>query len=194
MAGFSILAALANSTDPPPPHPNCAFKDPSGWDYMHTDPSLFQDFIMRYSQAKDINSIEKARSAHFELTRSILQFCVHGEIIDEGPVPSDVVFGAGRYAAKEDTRIFWMPSPGQGRDPVLCLSVHHDLSDEVRKLAFVENAVVAEVGASFLEKFKEDKTYIYIHVHGPTVFFSLGVRRDEVERLLERSKDWAIQE
>lgn len=185
---------MANSDDTKPPQPNCAFKDPSGWDYMDTEPSLFRDFFMRYIQAKDTNSIEEARRAHFEFTRSILQFCVHGEIIEEGSLPGDVVFGAGRYAAKEDTKIFWMPSPARDVVPVLCLSVHHDLSDEVRKLAFVENAIVAEVGASFLEKFKEDEAYIYIHIHAPAQFFSLGIRRDEVSRLLERSEAWAIQE
>ncbi|KAG6363496.1 hypothetical protein INS49_008596 [Diaporthe citri] len=193
VAGFSILAAMANSKDTPP-QPNYAFKHPSGWAYMNTEPSLVQDFIMRYSQANDINSIEEARSAHFEFTRSLLHFCVHGEIIDQGSLPSDVVFGFGRYAAKEDTKIFWMPSPVQARVPVLCLSVHHDLSEEAGRLAFVESAIVAEVGASFLEKFNENETYIYIQIHGPTQFFSLGLRRDEILRLVERSKAWAVQE
>lgn len=161
---------------------------------MDSEPSNLQNFIMRYSSAIDTNSIDEARTAHFEFTRSILQLCVHGEIIEEGSLPSDVVFGPGRYAAREDTKIFWVPSPVQGRVPLLCLSVHHDLGDEVRKFAFVEGAIRAKVGASLLEKFKEDETYIYIQIHAPAEFFSIGVRRDEVLRLLERSKAWAIQE
>ncbi|KAI7780316.1 hypothetical protein LA080_016164 [Diaporthe eres] len=196
VAGFSVLAALAKSNDPKPlpplPPPSCAFKDPSGWEYMNTDPSLYQDYYMRIYQAFKINSIEEARSAHFEYTRSILQFCVHGEIIEEGSLPNDVVFGMGHYAAKEDTKIFWMASPVQDTVPILCLSVHHDLSDEWQ-LPFAQSAIVAGLGASFFEKFKENETYAYIHIHTPTKLFWLRFHRDEVSHLLERSKAWAVQ-
>lgn len=147
-AGFSILAAMAKSNDPePPPRPNYAFKDPSGWQYMDSEPSNLQNFIMRYSQAIDTNSIDEARTAHFEFTRSILQLCVHGEIIEEGSLPSDVVFGPGRYAAREDTKIFWVPSSVQGRVHLLCVSVHHDLGDEVRKSAFVSGRRLAQASS-----------------------------------------------
>lgn len=196
VAGFSVLAALAKSNDPepppPPPPPNCAFKHPSGWEYVNTDPSLYQDYYMRIYQAIKINSIEEARVAHFEYTRSLLQFCVHGEIIEEGSLPNDVVFGIGHYAAKEDTKVFWMASPVQDAVPILCLSVHHDLSDEWQP-AFAQSAIVAGLGASFFEEFKENETYAYIHIHAPTKLFWLRFHRDEVSHLLERSKAWAVQ-
>lgn len=161
---------------------------------MDTEPSLFQDFITRYSQAVDINSIEAARSAHFDFTRSILQFCVHGEIIEEGSVPSDVLFGAGRYVAKEDTKIFWMPSPDQDRDPVLCLSVHQDLSDDLGKLAFVDNAIGAELGANCLRKFKDSDTHVQVYFHTCSGFFVVSLPRDEMLRVLEHNESLAIQE
>lgn len=195
VAGFSVLAALANLDNRGQSKPNCAFKDPSGWDYQETDPSLLQDFVTRYSHALETNSIEEARSAHFDFTRNILQFCVHGEIIEEGPVPSDVLFGAGWYVAKEDIKIFWMPPPVQDRGPVLCVSVHHDLSDEWRRLAFVQMAIRrTELGANCLKKFNDGDTHVHLYFHSPTRFFGIGFPRDEMLKALERNASLAIQE
>lgn len=189
MAGFSILTVLAaNSDNPRPAQPNCAFKDPSGWEYVGTEPSFGLDFAMRYYQALESNSIREAREAHFELTRKILQFCVHGDIIEEGSMRGDVVFGPGQFVAKEDTRIFWMPSPVQDRGPVLCLSVHHDLEDSSKQVAFVENVMGAEMAASCLEKFKDTDTHVVLHFHTASGFFILFFSRDEMAKALERDK------
>lgn len=193
IAGFSILTVLANSDDSKPlPQPNCVFKDPSGWGYMDADPSLLQDFIMNYDHAKDVNSIDKARRAQFEFTRSILQFCVHGEVIEEGPMPADIVFGPGWYVAKEDTRVFWVPSPTQGKDPVLCLSVHHDLVDELNKVAFVDSVFGVELAAICLGKFKDGDTHVQLHFSTPGQFFALGLPRDGLVRALELYQSLAI--
>lgn len=174
VAGFSILAVLAaNPGNPRPARPNCAFKDPSGWDYVETEPSFALDFTVRYNQALNSNSIKEAREAHFELTRQVLQFCVHGDIFEEGSVSSDAVFGPGQFVAKEDTRIFWMPSPVQDRGPVLCLSVHHDLRDNLKQVAFVEKVIGAEMAASCLKKFKDTDTHVVLHFHAPSQFFVL---------------------
>lgn len=195
MASFSILAVLAaNFGNPRPAEPNCAFKDPSGWEYVDTEPSFISDFTMRYSQALKSNSIKEAREAHFELTRKILQFCVHGDIIEEGSVRSDVIFGLGQFVAKEDTRIFWMPSPDQDWGPVLCLSVHHDLRDNMTQVAFVENVIGPEMAASCLKKFKDTDTHIVLHFHAPSQFFILFFPRDEMEKALERDELLGIRE
>lgn len=195
VAGFSILAVLAaNSDDPNPAQPNCAFKDPSGWDYMETEPSFIWDYTMRYSQALKSNSIKEAREAHFELTRNILQFCVHGDIIEEGSVRGDIVFGPGQFVAKEDTRIFWMPSPVQDRGPVLCLSVHHDLRDDLKHIAFIDNVIGAEMAASCLKKFKDTDTHVVLHFHAPSQFFVIFFPRDEMAKALERDKLLGIRE
>lgn len=195
VASFSILAVLAaNSGNPRPGQPNCAFKDPSGWDYVGTEPSFGLDFAMRYSQALESNSIKEAREAHFELTRKILRFCVHGDIIEEGSVRGDVVFGPGQFVAKEDTRIFWMPSPVQDRGPVLCLSVHHDLEDNSKQVAFVDDVMGAEMAASCLKKFKDTDTHVVLHFHTPSEFFILFFPRDELANALERDKLLGIRE
>lgn len=149
---------------------------------------------MSYDQAKDANSIDKARRALFEFTRSILQFCVHGEVIEEGPLPADIVFGPGSYVAKEDTRVFWVPSPTQGKDPILCLSVHHDLSDDLKKAAFVNSVIGVELAAICLGKFKDDDTNVQLHISTPGQFFALSLPRDGLARALELYRSLAIAE
>lgn len=196
MAGFSIPAVSANSDSPEPSPPDYAFKDPSGWRYFDANPSRFLDIGMSYIQAMKTNSIEEARSAQVDLTRSQLEFCVRGDIIDEGSLPSDVVFGLGQYVTKENTRVFWMPSIIQGTDPIKCLSVHHHLNDDRMCAGFLDSALGATMCTRLLEKFKEhSRTHIFVHVHSSGKFYQIRIPRDEIANSLQRINSLsAIQE
>lgn len=184
VAGFSVLAAAVssdNSQKPPPP--DYAYKDPSGWHRWDSNSSVLFDHVMRMQTAMNNSSIEEARSAHFDFTRAYLEFCVHGEVIDEGSLPSDIVFGPGRYVKKEDTKVFWMPSPILGKSSILCVSVYYDLGGDGRDAAFL-SAIGPFMCAPLLEKFKEDDgTYIFIHVFSAAGrHFAVGLPRDILER------------
>ncbi|KAK2610764.1 hypothetical protein N8I77_004165 [Diaporthe amygdali] len=172
----------------------CAFKDPSGWEHMEADPSLSLDFIMKYHQALQNESIEEARSTHFDFTRNVLGFCLHGDIVEEGSMQNDIIFGIGRYITKEDTKIFWVPSPVEGRMSTLCLAVHQDLSDDDYRYIFVDKVCVAEMAARALEKFDDSGTHISISFHHTHGLFTLCVPRDEFLRVFERKNLLAIRE
>lgn len=184
VAGFSVFAAAVSSDNSQkPPRPEYAYKDPSGWRRWDNDSSIFLDHVLRTQTAMNTNSIEEARSAHFDFTRAYFEFCVHGEVIDEGSLPSDIVFGPGRYVKKEDTKVFWMPSPVLGKSSILCVSVHYDLGGDERDAAFL-SAIGPFMCTPLLEKFKEDDgTYIFIHVFSAAgVHFAVGLSRDILER------------
>lgn len=173
---------------------HCAFKDPSGWEHMEADPSILLDFNMKYHQAINNESIEEARSAHFDFTRNVLEFCLHGEIVEEGSMQNDIIFGIGRYITKEDTKIFWVPSPVEGRMSTLCLAVHQDLSDDDYRYIFVDKVCVAEMAARALEKFDDSGTHVSISFHHTHGLFTLCVPRDEFLRVFERKNLLAIRE
>lgn len=188
VAGVSMLAGAATSDDSnkatPPPY---ALRDPSGWGCLDNNPSIVMDFIMRVRQAMDTKSVEEARSAQFDFTRAYMELAVYGDVIDEGPLPDDIIFGAGLHVKKEDTKLFWVPSTELGKSSILCLSVHYDLNDGERLGLFLTTALESGMFERLLEKFKEDEC-IHFHVHFSTVFFSIGIDRDVVLGLLERGK------
>lgn len=183
VAGCSgLAAALGSDNSQKPPQPDYAFKNPSGWRHSYSESSVFLDHIMRVQRAMDTNSIEEARSAHFDFTRAYLEFFVHGEVIDEGSLPSDIVFGPGQYVQKEDTKVFWVPAPMLGTSSILCVSVHYDLGDDGRDAAFLDSALRSSMCAHLLEKFREDHgTHIFIHVFSARRHFCVAVPRDLLE-------------
>lgn len=183
-----MLAGTAASDDSQKPTPPThAFRDPSGWNVLDSNPAISMDFVSRVLQASETNSIQEARSAQFDFTRSYMELALHGDIIDEGSLPSDLVFGIGRHVNKEDTKLFWIPSAELGKSSVLCLSVHYDLSDGERLDALFSKALEAGLFERLLEKFKDDER-VYLHLHSSTMFASAGFDRRDVVNILERKQ------
>lgn len=139
----------------------------------------------------DNNSVEEARSAQFDFTRSFLECTVHGDVVDEGSLPSDVVFGAGLHVKKEDTKVFWVSSAELGKSSVLCLSVHYDLTGGERGDRLVIKALEDGMFDRLLKRFEEDER-IFVHVHYVGGFFVVGLDRDEFMSVLERKKSMSV--
>ncbi|KAL1864423.1 hypothetical protein Daus18300_007655 [Diaporthe australafricana] len=196
VAGLS-LAALANPDDrSPPPEPDCAFRDPSGWHLIDLNPQVMLDFGMTYLRAAKSNSVEEARNAQFEHTRNFLEVCLLGEIIEKGSVPGDIIFRVGQYVIEEDTKIFYVPSPVQGKSSTLCVSVHHDLSDNDKAGAFANHdRIVYGVLARYLEDFKEENApHVFLFLHYPAGIVTLAYSRDDLLGCIERKNYSALSE